>query len=245
MFLKLNILRPEALALYQILSAAQELSELTLIGGTALALQLGHRASLDFDFATFKEELPVQKIDALVSRLKAENHQVHLITDLIHISQFKINTGKNLLHYARDYVINGVKVTFFAHGKTQQQREYFTQVAKIRAESMSFSLLGLDALKVAKTLVLADRVRSRDLFDLMILMQDCHYTMEEAVKMIQKLGHNDDPEYYKAVMTGAIPLDQEDEGLHAININSALADIYYFFDKRIEDYELKLAEDYL
>ena len=53
MTLHREILRPEANALFDILINAPELEGLTLIGGTALALQIGHRVSLDFDFATF------------------------------------------------------------------------------------------------------------------------------------------------------------------------------------------------
>jgi len=48
-----NILRPEADALFEVLCRAPEMKGFTLIGGTALALQLGHRLSLDFDFAQF------------------------------------------------------------------------------------------------------------------------------------------------------------------------------------------------
>lgn len=242
--LQLNMLHPEALALYRVLSAAQELEGITLMGGTALALQIGHRFSLDFDFATFEEKLPTRKIDALVSRLKFADHEVSLITDPATISQFKINTGKDLLQYARDYTMNGVKVTFTVHGRTKQQRAYFSRAVKIRTAGRYFDILGLDAMKTAKTLVLADRVRARDLFDLMVLMRSYDYSVAEAMKIVESLGHNDDPEYYKAVMIGSIPLDQEDEGLDAINVKVTPDEMYAFFDKRIADYELKLAADY-
>jgi hypothetical protein len=48
MTLHRNILRPEANTLFDVLCRAPEMKGLTLIGGTALALQLGHRISLDF-----------------------------------------------------------------------------------------------------------------------------------------------------------------------------------------------------
>lgn len=239
--LKFEVLRPEARALYQLLSGAPELEGLTLMGGTALALQIGHRFSLDFDFATFDRELPVREIDGLISRLKAAGHNVRLITDPALISSFKINTGDNLLKYARDYVINQVKVTLFTHGKTGKQREYYAQAAKLRETEPGFDVMGLDGLKRAKTLVLADRVRSRDLFDLMVLMQEHDYTVEEAMKVIETLGHNDDPEYYKAVLTGAISLDKEDEGLDAVNIEITADEMYTFFNRCIADYEVNLA----
>lgn len=120
----------------------------------------------------------------------------------------------------------------------------FSRAVKIRAAGRCFDLLGLDALKIAKTLVLADRVRSRDLFDLMVLMRSYDYSVAEAMKIVESLGHNDDPEYYKAVMIGSIPLDKEDEGLDAVNVKITPDEMYEFFDKRIADYELRLAEEY-
>jgi len=242
--LRFNILRPEALNLYRALSSVEELEGLTLIGGTALALQIGHRFSLDFDFATFEEQLPTRKIDALVARLKAEGHTINLITDAAMISQHKINTGSDLLKQVRDYVMDGVKVTFVAHGRTQKQRAYYSQAEKVTTESQYFSILGLDALKTAKTLVLADRVRSRDLFDLMMLMQTYGYSVEQAMDCVKDLGHNDDPEYYKAVMSGSIPLDSDDEGLDAVDVVITPDEMYVFFDERIAEYESRLAEDY-
>jgi len=212
------------------------------MGGTALALQIGHRFSLDLDFASYQKTLPVRQLDALVSRLKSTHHNIHLITDASAISQFKINTGENLLDHARDYVMNGVKVTFFTHGRTRRQRDYFTQAGKIILQTPGFNVLGLEGLKVSKTLVLADRVRSRDLFDLMLLMQNHNYDIQAVMSIIQTLGHNDDPEYYKAVMTGFIPLDKADEGLDAVDITVKLDDVYAFFNERIKAYELGLAE---
>jgi predicted nucleotidyltransferase component of viral defense system len=238
------MLRPETLALFQTLSDAAELDDLTLMGGTALALQIGHRFSLDLDFASYQETLPVRQLDTLVSRLKSERHTIKLITDASAISQFKINTGENLLNHVRDYVMDNVKVTFFIQGHTRKQRDYFTQADKITLQTPGFSLLGLDGLKASKTLVLADRVRSRDLFDLMVLMQHHAYDIQAAMSIIESLGHNDDPEYYKAVMTGSIPLDKADEGLDAVDITVTSDDLHAFFCERIAEYEIKLAENF-
>lgn len=243
--LHLEILRPKTLALFQVLSRAPELDGLTLMGGTALALQIGHRFSLDLDFACFQETLPVGQLDALISRLKSEQHNIRLITDASAISQFKINTGDNLLNLARDYVMDGVRVTFFTHGRTREQRDYFTRADRITLHRPGFDLLGLDGLKTSKTLVLADRVRSRDLFDLMVLIQHHGYDIRTAMSVVESLGHNDDPEYYKAVMTGSIPLDQTDEGLDAVDIAVKSDDLYDFFNARIAEYEIRLAKDFL
>jgi Nucleotidyl transferase AbiEii toxin, Type IV TA system len=42
------------------------LAGFTLVGGTALALQIGHRISEDLDFNIFGQKLPIKSIDALL-----------------------------------------------------------------------------------------------------------------------------------------------------------------------------------
>lgn len=241
MTLHRNILRPEANALFEVLGRAPEMEGLTLIGGTALALQLGHRISLDFDFAQFGDTLPSFAIDRLISRLKREEHQAQMITSSAQISQFKINHGLNLLDRARDYVIDGVKVTFFVHGKNSSQEEFYRSTKKVREAGMCFDILGIEGLKAAKTLVLADRVRSRDLYDLYVLMHDHGYTLSKLFSTVKELGTVDDPEYYKAIMRGEIPLDKDDEGLEAVEPDTNYEQIIEYFKHEIDEYETGLA----
>ena len=244
MTLHRNILRPEASILFDVLCRAPEVEGLTLIGGTALALQLGHRISLDFDFAQFGGTLPSFTIDKLISRLKREGHQTQMITSSAEISQFKINHGLNLLDRVRDYVIDGVKVTFFVHGKNSSQEEFYLSARKVHETDMCFNILGIEGLKVAKTLVLADRVRSRDLYDLYVLMREHDYTLDKLFSTVKELGTVDDPEHYKAIMRGEIPLDEDDEGLEAVEPDTNYEQIIEFFNHEIDEYETEFACDY-
>ena len=50
-----DILPAEQLNLFKILSHEEWISSFYLVGGTALALQIGHRQSIDFDFFTDKD----------------------------------------------------------------------------------------------------------------------------------------------------------------------------------------------
>ncbi len=244
MILHRSILRPEADTLFGVLACAPEMEGLTLVGGTALALQIGHRVSLDFDFAQFGGTLPVFAIDQLFSRLKQQGHQAQLIANSSEITRFKINHAKNLLDYARDYVIDGVKVTFFIHGKNQLQEAFYKSAKKLHQADIHFDILGLEGLEVAKTLVLADRVRSRDLYDLYILMRDHNYSLDTLFSRVRELGTVDDPEHYKAIMRGEIPLDNEDEGLESIEIGTGYKKMYAYFNHQIDEYETELARDH-
>jgi len=142
-------------------------------------------------------------------------------------------------NYVRDYIINNVKVTFFAHGKNDLQRKYYNEAEKIKHDNMSFGILGIEAIKVSKMLVLADRVKSRDLYDLMILMRDISYSINDALLMIKEISHLDDSEHYRAVMTGTIPLDENDEGLMPVNVDYDTSQVYAFFEKEFEKYDIK------
>ncbi len=244
MTLHRNILQAEANALFKVLGRASEMESLTLVGETALALQLGHRISLDFDFAQFGDTLPHFAIDKLISRLKREEHQAQMITSAAQISPFKINCGLNLLDHARDYVIDGVKVTFFVHGKNSSQKAFYRSTKKGHEAGMYFDILGIEGLKVAKTLVLADRVRSRDLYDLYVLMHDHDYTLSKLFSTVKELGTVDDPEHYKAIMRGEIPLDKDDEGLQAVEPGTNHEQIIQYFIHEIDEYETELAYNY-
>lgn len=59
-------LHPETLALLRNLQSIEELSQLRLVGGTALALQLGHRKSIDLDLFG-KIDIPLEEINFAIS----------------------------------------------------------------------------------------------------------------------------------------------------------------------------------
>lgn len=219
---------------------------MTLVGGSALALQIGHRLSEDLDFAVFGPKIPAVRIDTLMAGLEKEGRVVSMMTPQSRIEQFKINTGKRLLDYARDYVVDGAIMTFFARGAgngvTQEQLDWLAAASRAHA-GMGFDILGVEGVFAMKALLLADRARSRDLFDLMALIQNHGYTLDQALGFVKKLApiERRDIERHKAVMTGAIPLDPEDEGFESVEVNTPMEDIYAFFEKQIAGIERNLA----
>lgn len=237
-----SILTDEAEQLFKTLCHSSELEGLTLMGGTALALQIQHRISLDFDFATFNNEIPAYQIESLISKLKSTGCTINEVVDTGKQSAFKINTGLDLRKLIRDYIVNGIKVTFFAHGKNDVQRSYYSRSEKIQNKDMSFSLMGINGLKASKILVLADRVTSRDLYDLMVLMKDYSFSIADAFSIIKKMGHLDDVEHYRSVMTGVMPLDKNDPGLLAVKVGINISQIYHYFENQFEDYDIQMAK---
>lgn len=161
-----------------LLAQFPQLQALTLLGDTASALNIGHRLSNNLDFASVTHSLPTHDIDHLIAELKSNGLPVRLISDPDQISTFKIKTGMKLLDYARDYMFGNINVTFFAMGL--QQTPVFVDYLKLAPvldlPDVSFNVLALDPLKTTKAVVLGQRARSRDLYDLFILARDHDYT---------------------------------------------------------------------
>lgn len=226
------------------LNGDPRLTGFTLVGGTALALQIGHRISEDLDFNIFGQKLPVGAIDRLLDELAASGARIEsLITSEQKLS-FKINTSENLDHYIQDYLIDGAKVTFHSRNENDRpkaQIDYLKSSQKVVVSGGGFDVLGVNGLLVMKSIVVYDRVKSRDIYDLMVLTRDHGYGLNDifaAIDTYQPI-RNKDTEHFKRVVTGAIPVDKNDEGFSSVQLNVKMAEIYKHFKKLINDFEIQ------
>jgi hypothetical protein len=95
-----------------------------------------------------------------------------------------------------------------------------------------------------KSIVIYDRVKSRDIYDLMVLTRVHGYTLDDifaAIDAYQPIRHKD-PEYFKSVVTGVIPLDKNDEGFSSIRLNVKMVGVYKHFKQLINDYEIRVVQ---
>jgi Nucleotidyl transferase AbiEii toxin, Type IV TA system len=219
------------------------LAGFTLVGGTALALQIGHRVSEDLDFNLFGRKLPVKAIDGLLDELAAGGATIESLITPEKKRGFKINTSENLDHSIQDYLIDGAKVTFHSRNegnRPKAQIDFLKSAPKVAVSKGGFEVLGIDGLFVMESLVLYDRVKSRDIYDLMVLTRDHGYTVDDvlmAIDAYQPIRHKD-PERFKSVVTGVMALDKDDEGVSSIHLNVRMDDVYKYFQKLINDYEV-------
>lgn len=244
MQLKTEFLPEATRKLFERLSDEPLLQGFVLVGGSALALQIGHRLSEDLDFTFLADGLPAGRVNALVATLEKEGHPVILMTPQSQITSFRINAGKNLLDYARDYAVDGAKLTFFARGTNNPKAQLdYLQSEIVAIPPASFKIMGLDGLFAMKMLVLGDRARSRDLLDLMTLIKNYGYSIDKGFDLVRMLPpiEKRDIERHKGVMTGIIPLDQDDEGFESLGLQVGLPEIYSFFDTVISDFEKRFA----
>jgi Nucleotidyl transferase AbiEii toxin, Type IV TA system len=223
------------------------LAGFTLVGGTALALQIGHRISEDLDFNIFGQKLPIKAIDGLLDDLAASGAVIESLITSEQKLGFKINTSENLDNYIQDYLIDGAKVTFHSRNegdRPKAQINFLKSTPKVVVSEGGFDVLGIDGLLVMKSIVVYDRVKSRDIYDLMVLTRDHGYTLDDifaAIDAYQPIRHKD-PEHFKSVVTGVIPLDKSDEGFSSIHLNVKMDEIYKYFKKLINDYEVRAVQ---
>lgn len=152
----LNILSNEQ---QEILPVVQHFhKDYVLVGGTAIALLLGHRESLDFDLFTFKNKNQFKTIDEL--------------TKITTYPIVKLRELKDQAHFT----INGVKITFFNY---PYQIKSSQQIEKIKIPD----LLTLAAMKA---FALGGRAKWKDYVDLYFILTN-NITLEDIVKRAKEM----------------------------------------------------------
>jgi len=133
-----------------------------LVGGTAIALHIGHRESIDFDFFSF-EKFKNVNIKKRILRSKKIDKVIRDETE-----QFT-------------FIINGVLFTFFRYPFEINYEINFNQVLKIP------SLLALAAMKI---FALGRRAKWKDYVDLYFIIRDFH-SLSEIIKQAENMFGNE------------------------------------------------------
>lgn len=136
--LRSNALTPEAAALAPFLCAAIEQQSFTLAGGTGLALQLGHRVSVDFDWFCKPEEFPRD----LAARFARTGQELTVLQDTV-------DTFECLL--------SGVKCSFFAYEPALR-----TGVEHLHGRPLAT----IEDIGVMKLVAVSQRGSRKDFFDI-------------------------------------------------------------------------------
>jgi len=146
---------------------------LYFIGGTALSVYLDHRISYDIDI-TSTELLPIPAMKAFAFPLKATH-----IPDRAKATAFRINSGKSLDNYYMKFMVDGVKLEFSYFDDALRQSILANAVAKPYSEGSKLKILSLDDIITLKAIALFGRQKSRDLFDMAIILERKLIPIEE------------------------------------------------------------------
>ena len=142
-----------------ILPLFKKFEDFYLVGGTALALQIGHRISVDFDFFSFAS-LP----DSLLRKVKRvfEDRQI--------IVTYSAPEQLNL-------IIDGVKVTFFNY---PYQNVYPFVIYQ------GINMASIAEIALMKAFSIGKRLSYKDYTDWYFLLKSKHVLLEEVIDGAQK-----------------------------------------------------------
>ena len=154
--LSIQTVQPDTLELLKAISAQQEIKQLRLVGGTALALQYGHRQSVDLDFFG---KLPEDK-DELIDVVR----RVGEVTVL--------NRSKIILQM----VVNQVKVDFVDYSRYPWIDEPVQGNGFVLASDKDIAAMKINAIM--------GRGTRKDFIDLYVLLQ--HYSLPQIMNFYRQ-----------------------------------------------------------
>lgn len=132
-----------------------------------------------------------------------------------------------------------------AGDRTRLDSDCLKSAPRLEISEGHFDVLGLDKLLTKKSIAVYERTRSQDIFDLMLLTRDHCCTLKDifaAIDAQQPIRHKN-PEHFKCVVTGMIPVDENDEGFSSLSLNGKMDEIYTHFKKLVNDYEVTVAQE--
>jgi hypothetical protein len=160
-------------ALFIALRDMPAIAPYTLVGGTALALRLEHRVSEDLDFAMEGAALDRLAIDAVIRGFDPHALPVSRYPHEADRSEFE-KSGSDLDDAQQDFNVGGAKLRFFI---PQYPRSLTTPVlnrstAPVPGRQTGYiRVLDPKTLAFMKSLLLATRITTRDLFDIVALVK--------------------------------------------------------------------------
>ena len=186
----LRSLPPETSRLWRRLDAEPLLRGFVLVGGTALAMRIGHRRSEGLDFAYVAgQTLPRLVLDQLRARLSDEGWNMAWMADQAAL-QDAIDAGLDLEDRQQDYAVNdAVRLSFVRLRNNATRLLAAAGVGPLRVAS-------LDEIFATEVLATAERSKSRDWFDLYVLMARHGYWVADLERVCSRAG---EPQQYDVV----------------------------------------------
>lgn len=165
---------PKAAELLDKLSGLKFMSQYTLVGGTALALQIGHRQSEDLDFIYDGEKMPATTLKRQIAR---------------HFPKYRLIREEK--DYQLDYLIGEVKLTFFSTGAVLLPFDVKSYAVKVH----QMNIAPVDIIAVLKMATLAQRNTIRDYYDLYFIAK-YHIPLSQIIEKSKVMLPNISPITY-------------------------------------------------
>jgi hypothetical protein len=154
-----------------------------LVGGTAIALHIGHRRSVDFDLFSYKEFVN--------NRIKKQ------VTRVANITETLVNKSGEYTFFS-----NAVKVTFYNYPYKIEYKEKLNKTIKMP------NLLTLAAMKA---FALGQRAKWKDYADLYFIMRD-YFTLKEISKKGKEIfGHEFNEKLFRVQLSYFNDIDHSEK----------------------------------
>ena len=229
-----TVLIPETESLWHFLRAQEALRGFLLLGGSGLALQIQHRLREDLDFVWTGVRLPRSRLPILIREAQAAGFSFAENDNQGSLQEFEI-AGMDLRDYQQDYLVNGaVKVTFFCADAA---------LAKILPEDPGSPCRVATVKEIfdSKALVSASRSKSRDWFDLYVLMRDHGFTLHDYADAFARGGVASQSESGLARLCSGAP-QSNDEGFEGlIDSPPDVEELARYFRQKRDEIEVSLA----
>jgi predicted nucleotidyltransferase component of viral defense system len=150
-----------------------------LIGGTALAYHLSHRESFDLDICfPFSDKLPeLEFLEDFEEVIPLEFDQGIIDT--------AINDGGDITEVMKRYIIDGVKVDFVINPSSNiYESEILKNDEKHTVNHLRIA--SVESIFKLKSLLLLDRNKIRDLYDVVYLIKECGYEGKDIINTIME-----------------------------------------------------------
>jgi predicted nucleotidyltransferase component of viral defense system len=172
--LDMDFLPEKTRKIYQHLGTSSFISNFTLVGGTALAMQIKHRLSEDLDFVFDGDELNINQIKRNIKNL---------------FPSFRIIRQDH--KWQIDFAIDEVKLTFFSTGAIALPFEVRTYSFR----DNNVNIAEAKAIAALKFSAIAQRNTIRDYYDLYYLSR-YHFPLLELINFTREVNPNLSPITY-------------------------------------------------
>ncbi|MFC2087159.1 nucleotidyl transferase AbiEii/AbiGii toxin family protein [Bacteroidota bacterium] len=168
--IEINYMPEQTKGVFEVLSNQTFISDYTLVGGTALSIQLKHRLSEDLDFIFDGDELNINSIKRNIAKV---------------FTTYKIIRQDK--SWQIGFILNQVKVTFFSAGS-------IALPFRVKERSFTYKKLTIGhviTIAVLKMSAIAHRNTIRDYYDLYWICKHRHPLLEvinETKKLIPALS---------------------------------------------------------
>jgi predicted nucleotidyltransferase component of viral defense system len=153
-------------------------TQAALIGGTAIAYQSKHRMSFDLDIA-FPHHKTLPSLDFL------QNYNANPLPFDRAIIDSMTNEGGDIEEYHKRFSIDGVKVDFVVNPSSNIYEKEILQSDE-GIDYGSLKITSLEALFKLKSLLLLDRNKIRDIYDVVYLLKYHNFTPKDILNTIME-----------------------------------------------------------